>query len=213
MIIILREFHWLYVILTLIIYLDSFLTSLFFFVFKSSLLIYYLGMINCTHLTCTIWWALTDVHTYEIPQNISIIFKKFLSEAFAIMPPPLLTLGSHCNLCHYGFPSSRSSYKCSCTICGPLHLVSASNDTLEIDHDVACVRSSLVLLSIIPLCEHIIYCISIHHLLMDACIVSSFWLLADKTNQLFLQCLWIQVIILADICYLSAFKILVLMDI
>lgn len=98
LVVILWESHWLHAVLTLTIYLDSFLTSLFFFVFKSVLLIYYLGMINCIYLTCTVWWALTDVHTCEIPQNISIIFKKFLNEAFAIMPPPPLASGSHCAL-------------------------------------------------------------------------------------------------------------------
>ena len=104
----------------------TWLVFFFLFVFKSALLTYNFGMINCVHSTCTVWWVLTDVHACEIHnhtvQNIFIIFKRLCPRCSPCLLCSWPQASTVCfmSLC---FSSPRSSYKCSHTVCRLLCLV------------------------------------------------------------------------------------------
>lgn len=109
---------------TSFIYLDSYLTSLFFFsVFWSILSICNLAMINCIHLTCTIWWVLTDVHTCEIAHSGYRTFPSSSKDSLCPYCRPSLLRPWWQAASVYMVFSLLGSHKYCHTVCGLLCLV------------------------------------------------------------------------------------------
>ena len=85
----------------------TWLVFFFLFVFKSALLTYNFGMINCVHSTCTVWWVLTDVHACEIPQSQCRTFSLSSKDCAPVAVHASSAPGHRhplCALCHYVFP-------------------------------------------------------------------------------------------------------------
>lgn len=100
--------------------------------------------------------------------------KCFLEPFVVSLPPP----GNYrFALCHYYFVCSRISYKRNHTVCGLSCLTYfISIMFLRFVHVATVNISFFSLLSSIPFYEHTTICLLIH-LLMDICVVYSFWLI------------------------------------
>lgn len=83
--------------------------------FKNQFLIYNFSIINCIHLTCSVSWVVTSVHTCEILQSGYRTFRHLYKILCCPCCSPFLPghRQSLHILCPYGSPSSRSSCKCN----------------------------------------------------------------------------------------------------